>query len=66
MPFTPVDVTTLNQHDASEYRQELMRALHNPGIEFDIVGEEGKTDRQMYHDKLKEVDAYLLTFHEKI
>lgn len=61
-----VDVTALNQHDASEYRRELIKALYHPGIEFDVAGERGEADRKFYEAKLKEVDAYLLTFPEKI
>jgi hypothetical protein len=61
-----VDVTTLNQHDASEYRRELIHALRNPGAEFDQVGPDGEADAALYTTKLKEVDAYLLTFDEKI
>ena len=61
-----VDVGSLSQHDASEYRQELIKALHNPGIEFDLAGEHGEDDRKFYHAKLEEVDAYLKTFLEQI
>jgi hypothetical protein len=61
-----VDVTALSQKDASDYRQELRRALHNPGIEWDVLGEAGLADRKFYHAKLKEVDEYLQTFEEKI
>jgi hypothetical protein len=61
-----VDVTSLSQQAASDYRQELIRAHHNPGIEWDVVGEAGEADRKFYHDKLKEVNEYLATFPEKI
>lgn len=61
-----VDVTSLTQHDASEYRHELIRALYNPGIEFDLAGEKGQEDRKFYEAKLKEVDSHLATFPEKI
>lgn len=61
-----VDVTSLTQQAASDYRQELKRALYNPGIEWDLVGEQGEADRKFYYAKLKEVDEYLQTFPEKI
>jgi hypothetical protein len=61
-----LDVTTLTQYEATTYRQELMHALHNPGIEFDQTGKEGEEDRKFYYAQLKAVDAYLLTFPEKI
>ena len=61
-----VDVTALSQHDASEYRQELIRALYNPGIEFDVAGEHGEKDKAFYKAKLEEVDAYLKSFPEQI
>jgi hypothetical protein len=61
-----VDVTSLSQHDASEYRRELIKALRNPGIEFDLAGEQGAHDREFYETKLLEVDKYLETFPEKI
>ena len=61
-----VDVTALSQHDASEYRQELIRALYHPGIEFDVAGEHGERDKAFYQAKLAEVDTYLKSFPEKI
>ena len=61
-----VDLSTLSQREAADYRRELIHALHNPGMEFDTVGELGEADRKTYHDKLKQVDAYLLTFEEQI
>jgi hypothetical protein len=61
-----VDVSSLNQHDASEYRHELWKALREPGIEFDAAGEHGDADRKFYEKKLVEVDAYLKTFPEQV
>jgi hypothetical protein len=61
-----VDVTTLNLHDASEYRRELIHALREPGMEFDMVGKMSEADRKFYKKKLEEVDAYLKTFSEGI
>lgn len=56
------DVTTLNEHDAEEYRRELLHAMHNPGIEFDLWGKEGERDEELYRAKLMEVNAHLATF----
>jgi hypothetical protein len=61
-----VDVTTLSQHDASEYRHELFNAIYYPGTEFDMSGGQGASDLKAYCDKLAEVDTYLATFPEKI
>lgn len=60
--FTPLDVTTLTQEQAHNYRQELIQALLNPGIEFDLVGGEGERDEKLYADQLLKVDEYLNTF----
>jgi hypothetical protein len=62
-----VDVTTLSQYEATTFRQELIHALWNPGIEFDVSGVyRGTDDEKAYRNKLKEVDAHLKTFPEKI
>lgn len=61
-----VDVSALSQHDASEYRRELIKALRDPGIEFDLAGEWAERDKAFYEKKLEEVDAYLKTFPEQI
>jgi hypothetical protein len=60
--FTPLDVTTLTQQQAHDYRQELIQALLNPGIEFDLVGGEGERDEKLYAAQLKAVDDHLNTF----
>lgn len=57
------DVTTLSQKEASDYRQELIRALHHPGLEFDM---DDKTTEAAYKSQLEKVDAYLQTFDIKI
>lgn len=59
MSLARVDLTTLSQQQAAEYRQELINAIWNPGSEFDEVGEEGTQDREDYETRLAEVDAYL-------
>lgn len=60
-----VDVSALNQYEASTYRRELIHALYEPGIEFDLAGEQGEADRKFYKNKLKEVNAHLQTFPER-
>lgn len=66
MTAANVQVTTLSQHDAAEYRRELIHAICNPGIEFDMAGPEFESDISDYRAQLVNVDAYLATFPEKI
>ena len=61
-----VDVTKLSQHDAAEYRRELIIAICHPGTEFDMAGGQGESDLDAYKAKLCEVETYLATFAEKI
>lgn len=57
-------LTDLTQYQTTEYRRELIFALHNPGIEYDINSKEGDEYQHAYHVRLKEVDTYLRTFTE--
>jgi hypothetical protein len=57
-----VDVTTLSQHDASEFRRELLHAIWHPGIEFDEWDNETLL---VYKNKVDELNTYLATFPEK-
>ena len=66
MAYSPLDVTTLSQHDASEYRRELITAIYNPGTDYDLIGDGRAADEAFYRAKLAEVDAYLKTFPEQI
>ena len=67
VPITiTVDVTKLTQQQASDYRQELIRAIWNPGTDFDLVTNQGASDLAAYEAQLVRVDAYLATFPEKI
>jgi hypothetical protein len=66
MALADVTVTALTQKEASDYRHELIHALHNPGLEFDEVGQEGADDEKAYRERLAEVDAYLKTFSPQI
>lgn len=66
-PFNiDVDVTTLSQHDAAEYRRELIHAIRHPGMEFDMAGDQEKIDLDAYWVKVKQLDTYLATFPVKI
>jgi hypothetical protein len=70
-PYANVDVTTLSQHDASEYRQELYNVIYyehgiDPGAELEVIASGSGADMEFYKKKLKEVDTYLATFPEKI
>lgn len=57
-----VDVTKLSREQASDYRRELLHAIYHPGIEFDMVGEQGKIDHDAYKRKVAELDTYLRSF----
>lgn len=61
-----VDVTTLTQQEAAEYRRELLHAYYHPGTEYDANSAQGAVDEAAYLAKIKEADDYLLTFKEKI
>jgi hypothetical protein len=60
-----VNVPGLTQFQATEYRRELIHALREPGIEFDLAGEHAEADKKFYEEKLKEVDEHLKTFPER-
>lgn len=60
------DVTTMNQHDASEYRRELIHALYNPGCEFDMIGIKSEEDEKIYRAQLMKVNEYLSTFPDHV
>lgn len=66
LDMSPEDVQmrlqTLSQKEAWDYRQELIQAIHNPGTEFSMSGEDGQIDRDAYLKRLGEVDTYLKTF----
>lgn len=57
-----VDVTTLTQQEAAEYRRELLHAYYHPGTEYDMVGPQSKIDEDAYLAKINECDDYLKTF----
>jgi hypothetical protein len=58
-----LNVTSLTQEEASDYRQDLIRALHNPGTDYEFDDVDSETQ---YRAQLQEVDKYLVTFPEKI
>jgi hypothetical protein len=57
-----LDVTTLTQEQATDYRQDLIRALYNPGTDFEFDDIDSETQ---YRAQLEEVDKYLATFPER-
>ena len=66
-PYFEVNVTTLTQKQASEYRHELYNVIYNqPGIELEVLAQGSGADMAFYKRKLEEVDKYLATFTEKI
>lgn len=64
MDYKIVNVPALTRYEAGEFRKELITALCNPGIEFDLGTPEGEADEKAYRAKLAEVDAHLKTFEE--
>ena len=63
----PVNVATLTQQQASDYRHELIRVIfETPGTELDVNSTQYAVDLAAYEAQLAAVDAYLLTFPEKI
>jgi hypothetical protein len=57
-----LDVKTLTQYQAADYRQDLIRALENPGTDFEFDDVDSETQ---YRAQLEEVDKYLATFPER-
>lgn len=66
MALATVDVASLSQEQAWDYRRELVHAIYHPGTEFDEVGQEGVDDEKAYRERLAEVDAHLATFSPQI
>jgi hypothetical protein len=57
-----VNVEGLSYAAASEYRHELIVAICNPGIEFEVAGAQGASDMEAYKKMLLRVEAHLATF----
>ena len=53
------DITQLSQYQAAEYRRELIHAIYNPGLEYDMVGPQSVIDHDAYRRKIAELDVYL-------
>lgn len=53
------DLSKLSRHELHDMRLELTHALLNPGIEFDLVGEQGKADEQLYKDTIEQIKSIL-------
>lgn len=62
MALADVDLTSLSRKQLWDYRQELIQAMRNPGIEFEMVTEEGEQDAEAYYARMKAVDTQLATF----
>jgi hypothetical protein len=66
-PYFEVNVNGLTQQQASDFRQELSEVINrHPEIELEVLAQGSGADLAFYKRKLAEVDAYLLTFPEKI
>jgi hypothetical protein len=63
--FASVDLTVLSYQQLTDYRQELIQAILNPGIEYDEASSPGRpadfasNQEKQYRDRLAEVDKYL-------
>lgn len=65
VPFViTLDVTALTQAEATDYRRDLLTALHHPGTDFDMASGQYEIDRDAYKDQLRRVDDYLTTFDQ--
>jgi hypothetical protein len=53
------DLSSLSRQELHDLRLELTNALLNPGIEFDIVGHQGKADEQLYKDTIVQIKSIL-------
>ena len=66
-PFTiQLDVTTLTQQQCEEYRRDLIHAVYHPGTEYDMVGNQSIVDEAAFLAQIRNCDAFLKTFAEKI
>ncbi|HEY2455613.1 MAG TPA: hypothetical protein VGI71_23960 [Scandinavium sp.] len=60
VPFAdPLNLAAMSLRDVTEYRQELVTAILNPGAEYDLVSDEAGEEREEYKKRLELVDAYL-------
>ena len=66
-PYADLDITTLTQQQASDYRQELYNVIFNqPEIELEVLAQRSGPDLDFYKMKMQQVDDYLATFTERI
>jgi hypothetical protein len=61
VPFADVDVTSLTLYQAAEFRRELIHAIWEPGLEYDLAGWDAAAQEGKYRAKIAEVDAYLMS-----
>jgi hypothetical protein len=59
-----VDVTTLTQKEAHDYRHDLILAVCNPGTDYDMASGQYEIDQAAYKDQLRRVEDYLKTFDQ--
>jgi hypothetical protein len=59
-----VDVTTLTQKEATDYRHDLRLAIVHPGTDYDMASGQYEIDQDAYKDQLRRVDDYLKTFQQ--
>jgi hypothetical protein len=63
-PDVTLDVTTLTQQEANDYRHELILAICHPGTDYDMTGPQFELDQDAYKDQLRRVEDYLKTFDQ--
>lgn len=54
--YGTVNINSLDRHDLEEYRQELITAIQNPGIEYETID---STAEEFYRKRLAAVNALL-------
>ena len=56
------DPTTLNYQQTQDYRQELIRAIYNPGTDWSPLEEDADETEKAYRNQLAKADAHLASF----
>lgn len=59
-----LDVSTLTLKQAVDYRRELIRAICNPGTDYDMSGAQMEIDQAAYKKQLLAVEDYISAFGE--
>ena len=57
-----LDVSTLTLKEAVDYRRDLIRAICNPGTDYDMAGAQKDVDEAAYKKQLLAVEDYISAF----